>query len=148
MTEGHPRLVAHPLAPFERDGLAAALAKAGLPVEDLDEPGPIFWRFESEDVPVGFGGLEIHGDQALLRSLVTLPPVRQRGIGRAIVAMLEMEARVRHCRAVWLLAQAPEFFLHLGYRQCERRDVPKAVQETAQFARLCPASAVPLVKHL
>ncbi len=148
MSGGPPLLVAHPLAPFERDGLAAALTKAGLPVEDLEEPGPIFWRFENEDVPVGFGGLEIHGDQALLRSVVTLPPVRQRGIGGAIVAMLEMEARVRHCRNVWLLAPAADFFTRFGYRQCERSEVPKPIQETAQFARLCPASAVVMTKRL
>lgn len=148
VTERRASLVGLPLAAWERDGLSAALSKAGLPAEDIDAPNLLFWRFESGDVPVGFGGLDIHGDQALLRSVVTLPPVRRRGIGRAIVAMLEMEARVRHCRAVWLLAPAPEFFLHLGYRPCERRDVPKAIQETAQFARLCPASAVPLVKHL
>ena len=30
----------------------------------------------TEDVPVGFGGLEIYGYDALLRSLVILPPVR------------------------------------------------------------------------
>ena len=148
MIGGHPLLLAHPLAALERGGLAAALAKAGLPVEDLEEPGPIFWRFEDEDVPVGFGGLEIHGDQALLRSLVSLPPVRHRGIGRAIVAMLEMEARVRHCRAVWLLAPAPEFFLRLGYRQCERGEMPKSLQETAQFARLSPASATVMTRRL
>ncbi len=148
MIGGHPLLLAHPLAALERDGLAAALAKAGLPVEDLEEPGPLFWRFENGEMPVGFGGLEIHGDQALLRSLVTLPPVRHRGIGRAILAMLEMEARVRHCRAVWLLAPAPDFFLRLGYRQCERAEMPEALQQTAQFTRLCPASAAVMMKRL
>ncbi len=141
-------LVTLPLAAWERDGLVAALSKAGLPVEDVKEPGPLFWRFERDDTPVGFGGLEIHGDQALLRSVVTLPPVRKRGIGRAIVSALEVEARVRHCRAVWLLAPAPDFFLRLGYRQCERVEMPKALQETAQFTRLCPASAIVMSKRL
>ena len=46
-----------------------------------------------EDIPVGFGGLEIHGSDALLRSLVTLPPLRQLGMGAAMVAVLETEAR-------------------------------------------------------
>ena len=87
-------LVAMPLAAWERDGLAAALQGAGLPTDDLAEPGRLFWRFETaETEPVGFGGLEIlHGD-ALLRSIVTLPPLRKRGIGAAIVASLEEEAR-------------------------------------------------------
>lgn len=148
MSEGHTPIVGIPIAEWERDGLIAALSRAGLPVEDVRLPGPLFWRFENNDVPVGFGGLEVHGDHALLRSIVTLPPVRKRGIGRAIVAALELEARIRACRTAWLLAPAADFFLRLGYRECERGDVPKAIQQTAQFTRLCPASALPMVKDL
>src|SRR5262249_15939506 len=66
------RVVATPLAAWERDGLKAALVKAGLPAEDVGDARLLFWRFETvEDIPVGFGGLEIHGSDALLRSLVT-----------------------------------------------------------------------------
>ncbi len=101
---------------------------------------PLFWRFENDDVPVGFGGLEIFGDQALLRSVVTLPPVRNRGIGNAIVASLETEARIRGCRAVWLVTEkAVAFFAGLGYRACERSEAPKIAREAASFA--CPATA-------
>lgn len=56
------RLLATPLAAWERDGLKAALVKAGLPADDVGDARPLFWRFETaEDIPVGFGGLEIHG---------------------------------------------------------------------------------------
>jgi N-acetylglutamate synthase-like GNAT family acetyltransferase len=144
-----PIPVALPLAVWEREGLAAALIKAGLPAEDVTDPTALFWRFEHEDGPVGFGGLDIHGDQALLRSVVTLPPVRNRGIGTAIVALLELEARVRGCRDVWLLTDtAVNFFDRLGYRKFERADVPAALQKTAQFVRLCPASATAMMKRL
>ena len=62
------RLRALPLASWERDGLKMALRKAGLPMEDVDEPRLLFWRYETlSDVPVGFGGLEIHERDALLR---------------------------------------------------------------------------------
>ena len=56
------RLLALPLAAWERDGLKAALVKAGLPADHVGDPRLLFWRFEThEDVPVGFGGLELHG---------------------------------------------------------------------------------------
>ena len=81
-----PRLLATPLAAWERDGLKAALAKTGLPADDVGDAELLFWRFESlNDVPVGFGGLEIHGRDALLRSVVILPRLREIGMGRAIV---------------------------------------------------------------
>src|SRR5882757_6235112 len=93
------RLIRTPLAAWEREGIKAALIGAGLPAGDVDDPYVLTWRFETyEDVPVGFGGLEIHDDDALLRSVVTLPPLRQIGMGAAIVDALEAEARARRCR--------------------------------------------------
>ena len=125
-----------PLAVWERDGLVAAVTKAGLPADNLDSADALFWRFENNDVPVGFGGLEIYGDQALLRSVVTLPPVRGCGVGSDIVALLETEARIRGCRVVWLVGdKATEFFSGLGYRACEASQAPQVIRETKSFAR-------------
>jgi N-acetylglutamate synthase-like GNAT family acetyltransferase len=145
-----PKLIAHPLRPGERGALAAALTKAKLPTEDVEAPGRLFWRFETtDDVPVGFGGLEVHGEDALLRSLVTLPPVRNRGVGAAMVAALEFEARLHGCRSLWLITTvAADFFARLGYARCERAVVPPGIRETAQFSTLCPASADILKKRL
>jgi len=143
------RLLATPLAAWERDGLRTALVRAGLPADDVGDPQLLFWRFEThEDVPVGFGGLEIHAANALLRSIVTLPPLRQLGMGAGIVARLEAEASAHRCRALYLLTTSEaDFFARLGYAPCERRDVPAAIQRSAQFAA-SPASATVMVKHL
>lgn len=134
----------------ERQGLAAALTKAKLPVDDLEAPGHHFWRFETVDeVPVGFGGLEVYSPDALLRSLLTLPPVRNRGVGSAIVAALEFEAGLLGCRNIWLLTtSAADFFGRLGYARCERAVVPEAIRKTEEFASLCPASADVLMKRI
>jgi amino-acid N-acetyltransferase len=144
-----PKLVVRPLRDGERGALAAALAKAKLPTDDIDAPGRLFWRFETTDeVLVGFGGLEPHGADALLRSLVTLPPVRGRGIGSAIVTALEFEARLIGCRNLWVITTtAADFFDRLGYARCERGVVPPAIRETAEFSTLCPASADVLMKR-
>ncbi|HVY57156.1 MAG TPA: arsenic resistance N-acetyltransferase ArsN2 [Xanthobacteraceae bacterium] len=146
---GGPRLLSQPLAAWERDGLAAALARAGLPTEDLQEPGRLFWRFERDDVPIGFGGLEVHGDLALLRSIVTLPPLRNRGFGAAIVTALEAEAWSHGCRTLYLLtASETAFFAELGYSVCPREDVPSTIRDSRQFAKLSRTSATVMVKRL
>jgi N-acetylglutamate synthase-like GNAT family acetyltransferase len=144
------KLTPHPLRDGERAALAAALAKAKLPTEDIESPGRLFWRFETRDeVPVGFGGLEVYGEDALLRSLVTLPPVRSRGVGAAMVAALEFEARLHGCRSMWLITTtAADFFARLGYVRCERAVVPPAIRETTEFSTLCPANADVLMKQL
>ena len=143
-------LIALPLAVWERDGLKAALTRAGLPADDILTPGLQFWRFSTQDdVPAGFGGIGVHGADALMRSVVTLPPLRARGIGQAIVRALEAEAVVMKCRAVWLLTTtAREFFDRLGYVAVDRADVPGAIRATAQFSSLCPDSATVMVKRL
>jgi N-acetylglutamate synthase-like GNAT family acetyltransferase len=145
-----PSLVALPLAVWERDGLKAALTKAGLPADDIFTPGPQFWRFTTDDdVPAGFGGIEVHGADALMRSVVTLPPLRGRGVGQGIVRALEAEAIVMKCGAVWLLTTtAREFFGKLGYAAVDRADVPGAIRATAQFSSLCPDSATVMVRRL
>ncbi len=143
------RLFAQPLAPWERGALKAALTKAGLPSDDIEAPGLLFWRFERNDVPVGFGGLEIFGSDALLRSLLTLPPLRRRGVGTAMVGAIEVEAVAHKIRRLYLLTtDCVAFFARLGYAPCRREDVPAAVRASAQFARLCPSTAAVMTKRL
>ena len=110
-----PALFALPLAIWERDGLKAVLARAGLPVDDVGHDGPLFWRFERDDVPVGFAGIEVHGQDAVLRSLITLPPLRRQGIGGAMIDKMEVEARARGASAIYLLTRDfVTFFAKLG----------------------------------
>lgn len=143
-------LIALPLAVWERDGLRAALIRAGLPSDDVEAPGRLFWRFsDADDAPVGFGGLEVHGPDALMRSVLTLPPLRGRGLGAAIVTALEAEVRLVKCRSIWLLTStAQALFERLGYARIDRAEVPAAIRATAQFVSLCPDSATAMVKRL
>jgi amino-acid N-acetyltransferase len=100
-------------------------------------------------VPAGFGGLEVHGGDALMRSVVTLPPLRGRGIGATIVVALEAEARVSKCRSVYLLTTtAQPLFEKLGYALLDRARAPAAIRASAQFSSLCPATAALMMKRL
>ena len=130
-----PRLFAHPLKSWERGALSAALSKVGLANDDVEEPHHLFWRFETdEEMPVGFGGLEPYGEDALLRSVVTLPPLRNKGIGTAIVANLETEARLRGCCAIWVVSRdAGPFFERRGYAKCLPSVVPDLIRATREF---------------
>jgi GNAT superfamily N-acetyltransferase len=167
-----------PLAVFERDGLKAALKKAGLFSEDVERPDLLFWRFETQDaVPVGFGGLEIYdndveidegmrgdldrlgisrdaalteifGRDALLRSLVILPPLRRKGFGAAIVVALELEARLLGCRAIYLQATDTGFFVRLGYSGCRPGEVPASIAASREFKQQAASLGEAMVKNL
>jgi arsenate reductase (glutaredoxin) len=134
----------------ERSALTLALAKAGLATEDVEEPGRLFWRFETRDKTlVGFGGLEAYAPNALIRSVLILPPMRGRGLGRAIVEALEVEALVLKCRTAWLATTgAKDFFARLGYAPSTREDLPQAIRSSRQLSELCPDTATMMTKRL
>src|SRR5262245_34185847 len=81
--------------------------------------------------------------------LVTLPPMRQIGMGAAMVAVLEIEARALKCRAIYLLtASDANFFGRLGYAPCARNEVPEAIRASRQFAEFCAPTAAAMVKRI
>jgi len=129
--------------------LAAALAEAGLPTADLAaSPAQFFRAVDDRFETVGYAGIELHGDEALLRSVVILPARRGRGFGADLVAAMLAAARNHGARRVWLLTMdAAPFFARQGFSPADRGQAPRAIAATGEFARLCPASAACMV-HL
>lgn len=118
------------------------LREAELPHEDVHDSDGTFLVAERDGEPVGVGGLERHGDAALLRSLVVEPSVRGEGYGRALADELIGLARADDARSVYLLTTtAAPFFERLGFERVERDVVPAALQSSSEFSELCPASA-------
>ena len=121
----------------------------GLPTGDLAAPGTRFTAVCEGSRIIGAGALERFGTAALLRSVVVDPARRGRGLGRQIVKALELQARAAGITHLVLLTQtARHFFEVQDYHPVDRAQVPKAVQRSAQFRRLCPASAGCLMKIL
>lgn len=131
--------------------LRALLASAGLPAGDLTVAHLPLFRLATvrDDRLVGAVGLELAGAAALLRSLVVAPELRGSGLGQALVdAALEL-ARERDVAEVWLLTTtADRFFEKLGWRRVERSSAPAGIRATAEFASICPASSICMVRSL
>ncbi len=141
-------LTATSLGPDEIAGLARFLDAASLPSADLADPGRLFFRIEVDSL-VGYGGLEGEGPDRLLRSIVILADRRGHGLGRALVAILERQARNLGVERLHLLTTtAAPFFRAIGYADADRGAAPPAVAASREFAALCPASAAYLVKAL
>jgi arsenate reductase len=124
--------------------LIAALKAADLPVDDLEESNRHFFSYRSlAGTLLGFGGYEIYGKDAFLRSIVVLPAGRGKKIGRNLVPLLTYRAFRQGARAAWLLTTtAPDFFEKIGFKRRSRDDAPASILETRQAKTLCPASAV------
>lgn len=129
--------------------LRPALNAAGLPANDLDDPGRRFFELTDPDGPIGFVGLEGDGPHVLLRSLLVLPGRKRQGNGGLLVAHAEAVARQEGARRLHLLTTtASDFFRARGYRDCDRTGAPMTIRTSPQFASLCPGSASYLIKDL
>jgi len=123
------------------NGLRAALLSAGLPVDDLDDAGRIYFEGRDPDgILVGFSGLEECGADLLLRSMVILPEFRSRGYGRDLA--LATIARTPPSADIYLATTtAAAFFEQLGFEGVTRDRVPECILSTRQLSDICPASA-------
>ena len=129
--------------------LIAALEAAGLPTDDLHEPGRRFFRFEDDAGLIGYGGLEHVGSDVLIRSIVVTDGRRSSGLGAAILSWLEAEAARLQATGLYLLTtSASAFFQRQGYVVLPRSAAPTAVAASRQFSALCPASAAFMFKEL
>ena len=90
------RLVATPLALGGRAAMSEALRRADLPPTISTTQACSAFAFAGLDgAIVGYGGLETHGEDALMRSIVVEPSRRGQGEGRAIVDRLLAIASAR-----------------------------------------------------
>jgi amino-acid N-acetyltransferase len=97
----------------------------------------------------GSVGLEVHGEDALLRSLAVDTVMRGEGLGARLLELIEKQARELGVERLYLLTTlAATFFEHNGYGRIERATVPEAIKNTQQFAGVCPSSATCLSKTL
>lgn len=131
------------------DQMASPLTAAKLPIADLGEPGRTFFRFDDAEGLIGYGGLEGEEADRLLRSVVVVTDRRGRGIGCAIIAALEQQARDAGVAHLHLLTTtAASFFRSLGFADASRGSAPATIAASREFTALCPASAAYLVKAL
>jgi RimJ/RimL family protein N-acetyltransferase/N-acetylglutamate synthase-like GNAT family acetyltransferase len=116
------------IEPADRDesaGIRDELRRGGRMWEDVDLDRSLFLVCRDGGRRIGWVGLEVDGEGALLRSLYTEPASRKHGIGRRLVEAAEREAVRRGARVMVLFStEAGGYFRALGY---EEIPVPEAV---------------------
>ncbi|MCI3973873.1 MULTISPECIES: arsenic resistance N-acetyltransferase ArsN2 [Burkholderia] len=98
---------------------------------------------------VACGGIEFHGNFALIRSIAVAEQARGAGVGKAIVSRLLAQCRSRAVEAVALLTTtAEDYFAKEGFMRVARNDVPHLLLASSQFQGVCPGSATVMLKVL
>jgi amino-acid N-acetyltransferase len=136
-------MLLRPARGSDRADVEGLLRHAGLPLDGVAEHLGTFIVAEDRAAIVGVAGLEIHGRDALLRSVVVVPEARGRGLGAALTQRALAEARSSSLGTVYLLTSTAEaFFPRFGFERITWDRVPVKVQESREFHGACPSSAV------
>ena len=143
------KMVIRPIRADEHAAVKQLLASARLPIEGLDSWWGSTLVAATRGGVVGSAALELHGGDAVLRSVCVAESHRGERLGQRLVeASLEL-ARQHQVRDVYLLTEtAADFFQRLGFEIVSRDAAPCAVQESVEFASVCPASATALARRV
>jgi len=91
---------------------------------------------------VGLCGVEVCGDDGLLRGVAVDPDYRGEGIGGLLVAGAQDLARKLKLDALYLLTTtAAAYFRRQGFQDLAREKAPPAVRESWEFRSGCPSSS-------
>jgi amino-acid N-acetyltransferase len=130
--------------------LRRLLADEDLPIEGV---GPGDGRFlvavDAAGRVRGGVGLEGGPPDALLRSLVVDPADRGSGLGEKLLGAAESMADSAGVRRLYLLTTtAADYFGARGYQRIARHAAPAAILASGEFTRLCPDSAIAMMRRL
>jgi arsenite methyltransferase len=127
--------------------IAKLLTVCGLPLTGAESTLDTFTLAVVENQVAAAAAVEIHGEHGLLRSVAVDPAWRGQGLGADIVRAAIALARGRQLHSLTLLTTtAAPYFPRFGFVPVERAAAPAAVQQSAEFQGVCPASAA--VMHL
>jgi len=119
----------------------ALLSEAKLPTEGVADHFHSFFVVDDGGRIVASAGLEIHGDDALLRSLAVASNFRGAGLGGALLRRALSEAHGR-ARGVYALTTTAERYLcRFGFEPVPRDSVPPRLLESRELQDACPTSA-------
>lgn len=97
----------------------------------------------------GVAGIEIRGNDGLLRSVAIAPHLRTRGLGTRLIHDRIDYARARRLRALYLLTTtARDYFPRFGFTVIGRTEAPLEIAGTIEWSSACPASSTAMFLKL
>lgn len=118
------------------------LRRADLPENGVADQFGNYFVVRDDVRLVGLGGLEVHGSDGLLRSVVVDPQYRGEGVGRRLLEFAVALARKMELAGVYLLTTtAHDYFLERGFADCPRDEAPAGIRDAWEFKTGCPQKA-------
>lgn len=127
----------------ETGGLQHLLKSDQLCFNDINEKAVHLFEVHLDDELVGYFGYELFKSQALFRSMVVVPRVRNKGYGSLIWNQAKEQMVIEGISDVYLLTNsAAPFFSKLGFEEIVRATAPEPILATTEFKEFCPADSI------
>jgi N-acetylglutamate synthase-like GNAT family acetyltransferase/2-polyprenyl-3-methyl-5-hydroxy-6-metoxy-1,4-benzoquinol methylase len=137
-----------PARPADLPAIESLLTVSGLPTAGVADHLSTFFVADAGGV-AGVIGLELAGENALLRSLAVAGDQRKRGLGSALFHQALDQARQAGATTAYLLTNtAEQFAARQGFTPIGRSDIPADLLTASALATACPASSACLQKVL
>ena len=118
------------------------LRQADLPEKGVADGFGHYFVVHDDMQLVGLAGLEVHGGDGLVRSVVVAPGHRGQGLAEALVAAVVERAKRLDLDALYLLTTtARDYFARQGFADCPRDAAPEAIRASWEFTTGCPTSS-------
>jgi len=140
-----------PAQDSERDEISILLFASKLAALDSSSQfGPQYAvAHDSSSKLAGVAGLEVYGEDALLRSVAVAPRFRSQGLGRQLIQNRLQWASKHGISTVYLLTtDATEYWRRHGFTEIHRGDAPLSIRSSSQWSGGCSSSAVAMKKQL
>lgn len=135
-------LVPEPARGYDLAPALELLQRSDLPEKGVAEAFGHYFAVRDDGQLVALAGLEVHGEDGLLRSLVVDPAYRGQGLAAALVDAALERARRLKLRGVYLLTTtAHDYFVRCGFSDCPRTQAPEAIRESWEFSTGCPTTS-------
>ena len=121
-----------------------ALRASDLPLDGLREQfGEGYALAINDGQVIGVEGIEVYGNDGLLRSAVVVADWRGKGVGDALTRDRIEWARRRGLRSLYLLTTtAGDYFPRFGFTRVDRDAAPDGVRRSREFSEACPSTAL------
>lgn len=119
------------------------LASNHLPTADIYEKKITLFVGVIENEIVATIGIELYGNEALLRSLCVKEGFKNQKLGEKMLSYLFNFCAAESIKTLFLLTTTAEhYFVRYGFEKIMRDETPKTIQNTREFQDICPASAI------
>ncbi len=138
---------AEPARTHDLAGALELLRETGLPETGVAERFSLYRVVRDAGRVVGFGGLEIHGEDGLLRGLAVASAYRGQGIAKLLVdAILDLAVQNSLSNVYLLTTTAKAYFERHGFDEVARDSAPDGIRDSWEFRTGCPASSTLLMR--